>query len=66
MHENKDLFQWMATKGNLLESVKNSYETDRQTIMDLFGRKGKYYDWTCPNLWSVKVFNHMKEHWKSL
>ena len=63
MHENKDLFQWMATKGNLLDNVKKSYEQDRKTVMDLFGRKGKFYDWTCPNLWSVKVFKHMKENY---
>ena len=63
LHENKDLFQWMSTKGNLLESVKDSYERDRKLVMDTFGRVGKYYDWTCPNLWSVKVFNHMKQHY---
>jgi hypothetical protein len=63
MHENKDLFQWMATKGDLLDNVKKSYEYDRDKVRNLFGRKGKYYDWTCPNLWSVEVFQHMKEHY---
>lgn len=63
MHENKDLFQWMATKGNLLDSVLKSYREDRDKVREVFGRTGKYFDWTCPNLWSVKVFEHMKEHY---
>lgn len=63
MHENKDLFQWMATKGNLLDNVLSSYQSDRDKVRNLFGRKGKYYDWTCPNLWSTKVLNHMREHY---
>ena len=61
IHENKDLFQWMATEGNMLDDVLKSYTSDRDKVRDVFGRKGKYYDWTCPNLWSVKVFEHMKE-----
>jgi hypothetical protein len=63
IHENKDLFQWMATQGNLLDNVMNSYISDREKVRTLFGRTGKYYDWTCPNLWSVKVFDHMREHY---
>lgn len=63
IHENKDLFQWMATQGNMLEGVLDSYKLDRDKVRDLFGRKGKYFDWTCPNLWSVKVFEHMKENY---
>jgi hypothetical protein len=63
IHENKDLFQWMATQGNLLDNVLDSYTSDRDKVRNLFGRTGKYYDWTCPNLWSVKVFNHMREHY---
>jgi hypothetical protein len=63
IHENKDLFQWMATKGNLLENVLGSYKEDRDKVRTLFGRQGKYFDWTCPNLWSVKVFDHMKEYY---
>ena len=64
MHENKDLFSWMAqTNMPLLNSVLNSYQSDRKKVMDIFGRKGKYYDWTCPNLWSVKVFDHMRENY---
>ncbi len=64
IHENKDLFSWMAqTNMSLLNSVLNSYQNDRKKVMDIFDRKGKYYDWTCPNLWSVKVFEHMKENY---
>lgn len=63
IHENKDLFQWMATKGDLLDNVWKSYIEDRDKVKTLFNREGKYYDWTCPNLWSVKVFDHMKENY---
>lgn len=63
IHENKDLFQWMATKAGLLDSVLQSYRRDRDIVMNLFGRTGKYYDYTCPNLWSVKVLQHMKENY---
>ena len=63
MHENKDLFQWMATKGNMLDNVWKSYTSDRDKVKEVFNRQGKYYDWTCPNLWSVKVFEHMKQHY---
>jgi len=62
MHENKDLFQWMSTQGNLLESVLQSYHKDRIAVRELFNSDalgGKYFDWTCPNLWSCKVFDHM-------
>lgn len=60
IHENKDLFQWMATQGSLLDSVMESYTGDRDKVRSVFNRTGKYYDWTCPNLWSVKVFEHME------
>jgi|TARA_R110000744_G_scaffold40153_3_gene91094 hypothetical protein len=64
IHENKDLFSWMAeTDMNLLRGVLESYQADRQKVMDTFNRTGKYYDWTCPNLWSVKVFDHMRENY---
>ena len=64
IHENKDLFSWMAESNiNLLHDVLKSYQSDRQKVMDTFGRTGKYYDWTCPNLWSVKVFDHMRENY---
>lgn len=64
IHENKDLFSWAAeTDINMLENIRNGYENDRRKVMDVFNRKGKIYDWTCPNLWSVKVLNHMKENY---
>lgn len=64
IHENKDLFSWMAqTNQNLLDSVLLAYKGDRDKVRNVFGRKGKYYDWTCPNLWSVKVFDHMQENY---
>lgn len=64
IHENKDLFSWLAqTNLPMLKNILNSYNGDRQKVMDVFGRKGRYYDWTCPNLWSVKVFDHMQQHY---
>ncbi len=64
IHENKDLFSWMAQSNlPLLYNVLEGYKNDRQKVMDVFNRKGKFYDWTCPNLWSVKVFDHMKENY---
>jgi len=63
IHENKDLFQWMATKGTLLLDVLRSYKEDRDKVRNVFDRTGKYYDWTCPNLWSVKVLKHFKEYY---
>ena len=64
IHENKDLFSWLAqTDINKLNNILDGYQNDRQKVMDLFNRKGRYYDWTCPNLWSVKVFDHMKENY---
>jgi hypothetical protein len=66
MHENKDLFQWMATQGNLLENVLQSYHRDRTKVRELFNPDaldGKYFDWTCPNLWSCKVLDHMVDNY---
>jgi hypothetical protein len=53
----------MVTKGNMLDNILKSYIDDRSKVKTLFNRPGKYYDWTCPNLWSVKVFEHMKENY---
>ena len=64
IHENKDLFSWVAeTDINMLKNIRNGYESDRQRVMSVFDRKGKIYDWTCPNLWSTKVLNHMRDYY---
>jgi len=64
IHENKDLFSWVAeTNIDMLKNIRSAYESDRRRVMSIFGREGKIYDWTCPNLWSIKVLNHMKDHY---
>jgi len=61
IHEQKELFSWSSTKINDLGfNPKHGFEEDRKKIMELFERKGKYYDFgPSPNIWSSKV-------WKSL
>ena len=64
IHENKDLFSWVAeTDVSMLRNIRSGYEGDRRKVMEVFDREGKIYDWTCPNLWSVKVLQHMSEHY---
>lgn len=61
MHEQKDLFYWTSNKKNILGfNPIESFKECRQSIMDLFERKGRYYDFgPSPTIWSSKV-------WKSL
>lgn len=59
MHEHKEFFEWCDTS-NLPFDPKESFMTDRQRVMDLFDRKGVYFDFgPSPTVWSSKV-------WKSL
>lgn len=61
MHEQKDLFAWSCNKASVLGfNPIGSFRTDRQKVMDVFGRRGRYYDFgPGPIIWSRKV-------WKSL
>lgn len=59
MHEHKEFFEWCDTS-NLPFDPKESFMADRQRVMDLFDRKGVYFDFgPSPTIWSSKV-------WKSL
>jgi len=53
MHEQKDLFQWTARVRHLLGfDPQHSFAECRQPIMDLFGRKGRLYDFgPSPVIW---------------
>lgn len=46
MHEQKELFSWTSCNLHLWDNwnPKNSFKRNRATIMDIFGRIGKQYD----------------------
>lgn len=59
VHEDKELMEW-AQKANFPFDIQKSFQEDRDKIMNLFQRKGIYYDFgPSPVIWSSKV-------WKSL
>lgn len=60
--ECRDLLTFCAPKAHY-GHVFDAFKSDRRKVMEVFGRKGKYFDWVCPNLWSSRVFEHMKEHY---
>jgi hypothetical protein len=61
MHEQKDLFEWSSKYKDLIgHDPKNGFMEDRKKIMQVFDRRGRYYDFgPSPTIWSTKV-------WKSL
>jgi len=63
IHEQKELFSWSVNKSHILGfDPKDSYIRDRQKVMDVFGRKGKYYDFgPVPTIWSNKVWKDLDE-----
>lgn len=61
--EQKDLFQWTSKYPQLHSMIIQSYTNDRMKVMDVFGRKGKLFDYGQPLVWSVEVLNHMKENY---
>jgi hypothetical protein len=65
IHEQKELFTWTVSKVNQLGfDPKISYTSDRQKIMDLFGRTGKYYDFgPVPTIWSGKVWKSLEDNY---
>ena len=65
IHEQKELFTWTVSKVNQLGfDPKISYTNDRQKIMDLFGRSGKYYDFgPVPTIWSSKVWKSLEDNY---
>jgi hypothetical protein len=65
IHEQKELFTWTVSKVNQLGfDPKISYIKDRQKIMSLFGRTGKYYDFgPVPTIWSGKVWKSLEDNY---
>jgi hypothetical protein len=61
IHEQKELFTWTVNKSHILGfDPKISYTDDREKIMSLFGRTGKYYDLGPPPvIWSAKVWKDL-------
>lgn len=65
MHEQKDLFSWTVNKTNLLGfNPKNSFIADRMKVMEVFGRKGRVYDFgPGPVIWSSKVWKSLEDNY---
>jgi hypothetical protein len=63
IHEQKELFSWTITKVKELGfNPKQSFIEDRKKIMDIFQRKGRYYDFgPSPIIWSSKVWESLEE-----
>ena len=58
-HEQKDLFEW--AQKNLPFDPQASFQADRQKVMGLFGRKGRYYDFgPSPVIWNSKVWEGLE------
>ena len=65
IHEQKELFSWTVNKTNALGfDPKDSYMRDRDKIMQIFSRSGKYYDFgPVPVIWSRKVWQDLEENY---
>lgn len=63
MHEQKELFGWSANKTPILGfDPSKSFGDDRQKVMDIFGRRGRYYDFgPSPTLWNCSVWRAFTE-----
>lgn len=63
IHEQKELFTWTVNKTNQLGfNPKHSFIKDKDKIMNMFGRKGKYYDFgPVPTIWSSKVWKDLND-----
>ena len=61
IHEQKELFSWSVTKTiELGFDPKQSFISDRDKIMALFNRSGKYYDFgPSAIIWSSKVWQSL-------
>lgn len=65
MHEQKELFSWSTYNvGRLGFDPKNGFIADRQKIMEVFSRTGKYYDFgPIPTIWSSKVWQSLEDNY---
>ena len=67
IHEQKELFSWTVNKTKTLGfDPKDSYMRDRDKIMQIFGRSGKYYDFgPVPSIWSSKVWKSLEDNYST-
>jgi hypothetical protein len=65
MHEQKDLFIWTCNKSSQLGfDPYESFKECRQKVMDIFDRKGRYYDFgPGPIIWSSKVWKSLEDNY---
>jgi len=65
MHEQKELFSWSATKIKELGfDPKGGFTEDRQKIMSIFNRGGRFYDFgPSPIIWSSKVWKSLEDNY---
>ena len=65
IHEQKELFSWTAINKHALGfDPKHSFCEDRKKVMDLFGRRGKIYDFgPVPTIWSSKVWRDLENNY---
>jgi hypothetical protein len=62
MHEQKDLFEWSSKYKNYIgHDPKNGFMEDRKKVMQVFNRKGRYFDFgPSPTIWSSKVWESLE------
>jgi len=61
-HEQKQLFDWSFNK--LSFDPQQSFIKNHKTVMDLFNRKGRIYDFgPTPVIWSAKVWRGLEENY---
>jgi hypothetical protein len=61
-HEQKELFEW--AQKTLPFNPQESFKQDRQKVMSLFNREGRYYDFgPSPVIWNSKVWEGLEENY---
>lgn len=61
-HEQKDFFEWGQKSLNF--NPQESFIKDRQLVMDVFGRQGRYYDFgPSPVIWNSKVWEGLESNY---
>lgn len=61
-HEQKELFEW--AQKSLHFDPQEGFKEDRKKVMDIFGRKGRYYDFgPSPIIWHTNVWKGLEENY---
>lgn len=65
MHEQKELFSWSVNKVSQLGfDPKHSFLESRKSIMDIFQRTNRYYDFgPSPTIWSADVWRSLDDEY---